>query len=159
MFDLLIVLIVALPLVGFAVTALIGRRLDKQAHWIPVGFIVLGWAISMVVAFATLTHVEPFGEAGHGVNLFTWIPAGDFQVHASFYVDALTACLLIVVTTIGMLVHIYSIGYMSHDPGYWRFFSLFNPFTFSLFPVALARSVPVPFLSPGSAGVSGLYPF
>ena len=79
MFDLLIVLIVGLPLVGFVVTALIGRRLDKEAHWIPVGLIVLVWAISMVVAFATLTHAEPFGEAGHGTSLFTWIPAGDFQ--------------------------------------------------------------------------------
>src|SRR5439155_5755429 len=120
MFDLLIVLIVGLPLVGFVVTALIGRRLDREAHWIPVGLIVLVWAISMVVAFATLTHAEPFGEAGHGTSLFTWIPAGDFQVHAAFYVDALTACLLIVVTTIVMLVHIYPIGYMSRNPGHWR---------------------------------------
>src|SRR5437773_486221 len=86
--DAYLVLIVGLPLVGFVVTALIGRRLDREAHWIPVGLIVLVWAISMVVAFATLTHAEPFGEAGHGTSLFTWIPAGDFQVHAAFYVDA-----------------------------------------------------------------------
>src|SRR6266481_92190 len=154
MFDLLIVLIVALPLVGFAVTALIGRRLDKQAHWIPVGLIVLVWAISMVVAFATLTHVEPFGEAGHGVNLFTWIPAGDFQVHASFYVDALTACLLIVVTTIGMLVHIYSIGYMSHDPGYWRFFAYLNLFMFSMLLLVMADSFLVVFVAWELVGLS-----
>src|SRR5260221_7602675 len=147
MFDLLIVLIVALPLVGFAVTALIGRRLDKQAHWIPVGLIVLVWAISMVVAFATLTHAEPFGEAGHGVNLFTWIPAGDFQVHAAFYVDALTACLLIVVTTIGMLVHVYSIGYMAHDPGYWRFFAYLNLFMFSMLVLVLGDSWLVVFVA------------
>src|SRR6267154_4781507 len=147
MFDLLIVLIVGLPLVGFVVTALIGRRLDKQAHWIPVGLIVIVWAISMVVAFATLTHAEPFGEAGHGVNLFTWIPAGDFQVHAAFYVDALTACLLIVVTTIGMLVHIYSIGYMSHDPGYWRFFAYLNLFMFSMLLLVMADSFLVVFVA------------
>src|SRR5712671_5751217 len=154
MFDLLIVLIVVLPLVGFAVTALIGRRLDKQAHWIPVGLIVLVWAISMVVAFATLTHAEPFGEAGHGVNLFTWIPAGDFQVHASFYVDALTACLLIVVTTIGMLVHIYSIGYMSHDPGYWRFFAYLNLFMFSMLLLVMADSFLVLFVAWELVGLS-----
>ena len=147
MFDLLIVLIVGLPLVGFVVTALIGRRLDKEAHWIPVGLIVLVWAISMVVAFATLTHAEPFGEAGHGTSLFTWIPAGDFQVHAAFYVDALTACLLIVVTTIGMLVHIYSIGYMSHDPGYWRFFAYLNLFMFSMLLLVLASSFLVVFVA------------
>ena len=80
MFDVLIPLIVGLPLAGFVVTALIGRRLDKDAHWIPVGFIVIVWAISMVVAFATLTHAEPFGEAGYRVSLYTWIPAGDFHV-------------------------------------------------------------------------------
>src|SRR5882672_59751 len=154
MFDLLIVLIVVLPLVGFAVTALIGRRLDKQAHWIPVGLIVLVWAISMLVAFATLTHAEPFGEAGHGVNLFTWIPAGDFQVHASFYVDALTACLLIVVTTIGMLVHIYSIGYMSHDPGYWRFFAYLNLFMFSMLLLVMADSFLVLFVAWELVGLS-----
>jgi NADH-quinone oxidoreductase subunit L len=154
MFDLLIVLIVALPLVGFGVTALIGRRLDREAHWIPVGLIVLVWAISMVVAFATLTHAEPFGEAGHGVSLFTWIPAGDFQVHAAFYVDALTACLLIVVTTIGMLVHIYSIGYMSHDPGYWRFFAYLNLFMFSMLLLVMADSFLVLFVAWELVGLS-----
>src|SRR5467141_106876 len=147
MFDLLILLIVGLPLVGFVITAVIGRRLDKQAHWVPVGIIVLVWAISMIVAFATLTHAEPFGEAGHGVNLYTWIPAGDFQVKAAFYVDALTACLLIVVTTIGMLVHIYSIGYMSHDPGYWRFFAYLNMFMFSMLLLVLAGNFLVVFVA------------
>jgi NADH-quinone oxidoreductase subunit L len=154
MFDLLIPFIVVLPLVGFVVTALVGRRQGKQAHWIPVGLIVIVWAISMVVAFATLTHAEPFGEAGHAVNLFTWIPAGDFQVHASLYVDALTACLLIVVTTIGMLVHIYSIGYMSHDPGYWRFFAYLNLFMFSMLLLVMADSFLVLFVAWELVGLS-----
>src|SRR4029079_8369969 len=56
----------------------------------------------------------------------------------AFYVDNLTACLLIVVTTIGMLVHIYSIGYMSHDGGYWRFFAYLNLFMFSMLLLVLA---------------------
>jgi len=154
MFDLLIPLIVILPLVGFVVTAIVGRRLDKQAHWVPVGLIVVVWVISMIVAFATLTHAEPFGEAGHGVNLYTWIPAGSFKVEAGFYVDALTACLLIVVTTIGMLVHIYSIGYMSHDPGYWRFFAYLNLFMFSMLLLVLADSFLVVFVAWEMVGLS-----
>jgi NADH-quinone oxidoreductase subunit L len=154
MFDLLIPLIVLLPLAGFAITAAIGRRLDKQAHIVPVGLIVVVWAISMVVAFATLTHAEPFGEAGHGLSIYTWIPAGDFQVSAGFYVDALTACLLIVVTTIGMLVHIYSIGYMSHDPGYWRFFAYLNLFMFSMLLLVLADSFLVVFVAWELVGLS-----
>jgi NADH-quinone oxidoreductase subunit L len=147
MFDLLIPLIVALPLAGFVITALIGRRLEKQAHIVPVGLIVIVWVISMVVAFATLTHAEPFGEAGHGVNVYAWIPAGTFQVEAGFYVDALTACLLIVVTTIGMLVHVYSIGYMGHDPGYWRFFAYLNLFMFSMLLLVLADNFLVVFVA------------
>ena len=154
MFDLLISLIVGLPLVGFVVTALVGRRLDKKAHRFPVGIIVVVWAISMIVAFAALTHAEPFGEAGHGVSLYTWIPAGNFQVSASFYVDALTACLLIVVTTIGMLVHIYSIGYMSHDPGYWRFFAYLNLFMFSMLLLVTADSFLVLFVAWELVGLS-----
>jgi NADH-quinone oxidoreductase subunit L len=154
MFDLLIPLIVVLPLVGFVVTAIVGRRLDKKAHWVPVGLIVVVWVISMIVAFATLTHAEPFGEAGHGMNVYTWIPAGSFKVDAGFYVDALTACLLIVVTTIGMLVHVYSIGYMSHDPGYWRFFAYLNLFMFSMLLLVLADSFLVVFVAWELVGLS-----
>ena len=75
-------------------------------------------------------------------SLFTWIPAGDFQVDVGFFVDNLTACLLIVVTTIGLLVHVYSIGYMSHDPGYWRFFAYLNLFMFSMLLLVLAEQLP-----------------
>jgi len=137
-FDLLIPLILLAPLVGFAVTALVGRRLGKQAHWIPVGLVVASWAIAMVVCFTALTG--GFGDAGHRVLLYEWIPAGDFTVDAGFLVDNLTAVLLIVVTTIGMLVHIYSIGYMAHDPGYWRFFAYLNLFMFSMLLLVLADS-------------------
>jgi NADH-quinone oxidoreductase subunit L len=136
--DTLIPLIAILPLAGFAVTAVVGRRLGKQAHWIPVGAVFLAWLIAMAAAFSALTGAEPFGEHGYGIHLFEWIPAGGFVVDIGFFVDNLTACLLIVVTTIGLLVHVYSIGYMSHDPGYWRFFSYLNLFMFSMLLLVLA---------------------
>jgi NADH-quinone oxidoreductase subunit L len=145
--DLLIVLIPILPLAGFVITAVVGRRLGKEAHWIPVGLVVLSWAISMVVAFSSLTGSAPFGHEGHGVVLYNWIPAGAFNVQAGFFVDNLTACLLIVVTTIGMLVHVYSIGYMGHDPGYWRFFAYLNLFMFSMLLLVLADSWLVVFVA------------
>ena len=138
--DLLIPLIPALPLAGFLITAAIGRRLDKRAHWIPVLAVVASWAIAMVIVSQALTNAEPFGATGHGVTLWQWIPAGDFQVAAGFFVDHLTAVLLIVVTTIGMLVHIYSIGYMAHDDGYWRFFAYLNLFMVSMLLLVLADS-------------------
>jgi NADH-quinone oxidoreductase subunit L len=138
--DLLIALIPILPLLGFAITAVIGRRLGREAHWIPVGLVVLSWLISMLVAFSALTGSGPFGEGGHRVFFYSWIPAGTFEADAAFFVDNLTACLLIVVTTIGMLVHVYSIGYMGHDPGYWRFFAYLNLFMFSMLLLVLADS-------------------
>ena len=80
----------------------------------------------------------PFGEEGLHFTLYKWVPAGDFTVDFNLAVDALTAVLLIVVTTIGMLVHVYSIGYMAHDPGRWRFFAYLNFFMFSMLLLVLA---------------------
>ena len=152
--EALLPLIVLLPLAGFAITALIGRRLGKQAHWIPVLAIVAVWVIAMAVAYGALTGAEPFGEHGYGVTYFDWIPAGQFVVEVGFFVDQLTACLLIVVTTIGLLVHVYSIGYMSHDPGYWRFFAYLNLFMFSMLLLVLADSWLVVFVAWELVGLS-----
>ncbi|MBA2300043.1 MAG: NADH-quinone oxidoreductase subunit L [Chloroflexi bacterium] len=155
----LIPLLVALPIAGFALTALIGRRLGKAAHWIPVLAIFATWVISMALAYQTLSGAAPLLEGseeahGYAVHLFTWIPAGEFQVEVGFLIDSLTACLLIVVTTIGLLVHIYSVGYMSHDPGYWRFFAYLNLFMFSMLLLVLADSWLVVFVAWELVGLS-----
>jgi NADH-quinone oxidoreductase subunit L len=150
--DTLIPLIALLPLAGFAFTAIAGRRIQARfgrtaASLVPVGVVVVAWLLGMVVAAMALSHAEPFGETGHGVLLFTWIPAGEFLVEAALFVDTLAACLLIVVLTVGMLVHVYSVGYMSHDPGYWRFFAYLNLFMFSMLLLVLADSWPVVFVA------------
>ena len=152
--DLLIPLIAILPLAGFVVTAVVGRRLGKQAHWLPVGAVLAAWLIASAAAYSSLTGAEPFAEHGYGVHLFEWIPAGGFVVDVGFFIDNLTACLLIVVTTIGLLVHIYSIGYMSHDPGYWRFFAYLNLFMFSMLLLVLADSFLVVFVAWELVGLS-----
>jgi NADH-quinone oxidoreductase subunit L len=155
MIEVLIPLIPALPLAGFVLTALIGRRLDKEAHWLPVGAVLAAWVIALIVAFSAFTGAGPFGSGeGAGVSLWTWIPAGSFSVEAGFFVDNLTACLLIVVTTIGLLVHVYSIGYMAHDPGYWRFFAYLNLFMFSMLVLVLASSWLVVFVAWELVGLS-----
>ncbi len=136
--DLLIPLIAGLPIAGFLFTAVAGRRLGKQAHLVPVAAVGLAWVFAMIVVATALTG--GFGSEGHTVKLWDWIPAGTFHVEAAFFVDNLTACLLIVVTTIGLLVHVYSIGYMSHDPGYWRFFAYLNLFMFSMLLLVLGDS-------------------
>ena len=70
MFDLLIPLIIALPLAGFVFTAVAGRRLGMRAHLVPVGAVGIAWAIGMVVAFSSLTGAAPFGEHGHGEQIY-----------------------------------------------------------------------------------------
>src|SRR5438045_4379926 len=117
--------------------------------------VVLSWLISMVVVVSAFTQSGPFADGEvYGVSLWQWIPAGSFNVDAGFFVDNLTACLLIVVTTIGMLVHIYSIGYMGHDPGYWRFFAYLNLFMFSMLLLVLASSWLVVFVAWELVGLS-----
>ena len=155
----LIPLIPILPILGFGITALVGRRLGKQAHWIPVAAVAVAWLISMLVAFNVLSGGAPLLEGSeelhaYSVHLWNWIPAGQFHVEVNFFVDSLTACLLIVVTTIGLLVHVYSIGYMSHDPGYWRFFAYLNLFMFSMLLLVLADSWLVVFVAWELVGLS-----
>jgi NADH-quinone oxidoreductase subunit L len=149
--EALLPLLLVLPVAGFLFTALVGRRLGFQAHWVAVGVIFIAWLIAMVAVVNVLTGSAPpiEGTESHGyiVGPWTWIPAGDFHVDFGLYVDELTACLLIVVTTIGLLVHIYSIGYLGHDPGYWRFFAYLNLFMFSMLLLVLADSWLVVFVA------------
>ena len=145
MYPLLVSLIPLLPILGFAFTALFGRRLQARfgrgaAEVVPVGLIVVVWLLALAVIVPALEHAAPFGEEGITFKLWTWIPAGEFTVDLGFHVDSLTAVLLLVVTTIGMLVHIYSIGYMAHDPATWRFFAYLNLFMFSMLVLVLASS-------------------
>ena len=144
---------------GFLFTALVGRRLGKQAHWIPVGVIFAAWVIAMVASSNVLTGRAPL-LPGPRTSTATSSARGPGSRPATsrsslgFFVDPLTACLLIVVTTIGLLVHIYSIGYMSHDPGYWRFFAYLNLFMFSMLLLVLADSWLVVFVAWELVGLS-----
>ncbi|MGK2850578.1 MAG: NADH-quinone oxidoreductase subunit L [Candidatus Limnocylindrales bacterium] len=152
-------LLLVLPLAGFLLTAAIGRRLGKQAHWIPVLGIGAVWLIAMGLVINVLTGAAPLLEGseethGYVLHLFTWIPAGEFVVDVGMVIDPLTACLLIVVTTIGLLVHVYSIGYMSHDPGYWRFFAYLNLFMFSMLLLILSDRWLVVFVAWELVGLS-----
>jgi NADH-quinone oxidoreductase subunit L len=131
-------LILLFPLAGFALTGLFGRSFPREAHRFAMGGVVASWAVAMVVALAALSHGFGFGEHGVGITVWHWIPAIGFTADVGLYVDSLTACLLLVVTTIGMLVHVYSLGYMEHDPGRWRFFAYLNLFMFSMLLLVLA---------------------
>jgi NADH-quinone oxidoreductase subunit L len=132
-----VLLILGLPLAGFLLTGLVGRRLGERPWIISVTAILAATLIASVLALGALLGPEPVRL---GYTLYTWIPAGDLQVEAGFLFDNLTAVMLIVVTWIGAMVHVYSIGYMAHDPGKWRFFAYLNLFMFSMLLLVLADS-------------------
>jgi NADH-quinone oxidoreductase subunit L len=135
--QILVTALLLLPIAGFGLTALVGRRLGTRAWIIAVPTIVVAWLIAMYLVYQTL-FVGSFGHEGLHFSLYEWVPAGNFEIPFNLAVDALTAVVLIVVTTVGMLVHIYSIGYMAHDPGRWRFFAYLNLFMFSMLLLVLA---------------------
>jgi NADH-quinone oxidoreductase subunit L len=150
--EALVVAIIALPLAGFLIQAAVGRRMGANAFWIPVGAVVLSWLAALAVIIPVLTG--SIGEQGISVTLWRWIPDGNLQVDIGFFVDQLTVVLLLVVTTIGMLVHVYSIGYMQHDPGRWRFFAYLNLFMVSMLLIVLADSWLVLFVAWELVGLS-----
>jgi len=125
-------LIPAFPLAGALFNALFGRATGRRAHWIAV----LALAGSFAAACVTFGRVVR-GETYTG-QLFPWIVAGAFKTGVSAHVDQLTAVMLLVVTGVGLLIHVYSIGYMHDDPGYARFFAYLNLFVFSMTMLVLA---------------------
>src|SRR5665647_2204351 len=121
-----VALIVALPLAGFIITLLLGKRFFRaKAHMLPV------YAFEWVFRHPDEAFVW---------NAFSWVAAGRFTVEWGFLVDPLTGIMLLVVGIIGMLVHYYSIGYMHDDPGYYRFFAYLNLFMFAMFVLILANN-------------------
>ena len=137
-----VALIPLLPLAGFVFTLLVGKRMGKQAHLVPVALVTASAALC-VAAFVWVqgNHEEPFVWSA-----FSWITAGQFDLAWGFQVDALTGIMLLVVGIIGMLVHYYSIGYMHGDEGYYRFFAYLNLFMFAMFMLVLADNYLLMFL-------------
>jgi NADH-quinone oxidoreductase subunit L len=127
-------LIPLLPLAAFVINFTIGKWFIKdKAYLIAVPAVFGSWLLSVVVFFNIRKHGEALDQ-----RLFTWIPSGDFNVNVSLHADQLTAIMLLVVTTVGFLVHVYSIGYMHGDPGFYRFFSYLPLFVFNMLMLVLA---------------------
>jgi len=125
-------LIPALPLVGAALNIFFGNVIGRRAHWIAVPAL----AGSFLASCAVFSRVAS-GETLR-TTLFSWIVAGDFETSVTAYVDPLTAVMLLVVTGVGALIHLYSVGYMHDDPDYARYFAYLNLFVFSMTMLVLA---------------------
>ncbi len=129
-------LIPALPLAGFLLNGIFGRRAPKAfVDVIAVGTVALsfGWVLKILLALAPLeaAHIERYG---------TWIQSGALQIPLELAVDRLTAVMLLVVTGVGLLIHIYSTGYMAQEGGYYRFFAFLNLFMFFMLVLVLANN-------------------
>ncbi|MDP9352418.1 MAG: NADH-quinone oxidoreductase subunit L, partial [Chloroflexota bacterium] len=124
------------PLLAFLVNFLFGKRLrGNTTAYIGIASVAVSLLLSVLVFLEVRTTEEAFN-----LDVYRWIVSGDFEVGIGFYVDRLTSLMLLVVTAVSLLVHIYSIGYMHGDPGLYRFFSYLPLFTFSMLMLVLANN-------------------
>jgi NADH-quinone oxidoreductase subunit L len=131
------------PLVGALVNGLLSRALSRRAvSVVGVGAPVVAFTAA-ALAFAGLLEVRAAqpGDAAVTATLFQWISAGPIHVDFSLYLDPLSAVMMLVVTGIGSLIHLYSVGYMHDDPSYARYFSHLNLFLFAMLLLVLGRSL------------------
>ena len=123
-----------LPLASFVLTLLFGRRMGVRAHWLPIITVLIAFACALAAFFRVRSGVII------NQDLYTWIESGSLSVSVGFLVDQLTAVMLLVVTSVSSLVHIYSVGYMRGEDGYYRFFAYLSLFTFSMLMLVLGNN-------------------
>ena len=131
--DLTLLLIIALPLIGFAINGLFGKKMPKTL----VGGLATG------VVFTAFLLATTLFSGLHGtqiVKLFTIINFDQLQINASFQIDALSVWMTLIITGVGSLIHLFSMGYMSHDEGYHKFFTYLNLFIFSMLLLVLGSN-------------------
>jgi NADH-quinone oxidoreductase subunit L len=130
-------LIPLFPLIGFLLNGFFGKRLSKP---LINAFAIGSVAASFLCVLFVLAKLYPLDTA-HSEHYFTWIQSGFLTIGFDLFVDRLTAVMLLIVTGVGLLIHIYAIGYMEHDGGYYRFFAYFNLFVFFMLLLVLASNL------------------
>src|SRR3989441_218119 len=143
-------LIPVLPLIGAALNGLFGKRLTRQAvasAALAFSGAAFGLALFVAARFSTL-------ELPHVETVAQWIRAGNFRADFAFYLDQLSLVMLLVVTGVGFLIHIYSVGYMWEEGGFYRFFSYLNLFMFFMLTLVLANNYLVMFIGWGGVGLA-----
>jgi len=139
-----------LPLAGAAINGFFGRKASKQAiSAVSLVFCGAAFAVAAVVAVNFSSAAAPYS-----FNLAHWIRSGDFTVDFEFYLDQLSLVMLLVVTGVGFLIHIYSVGYMWDDDGYYRFMSYLNLFMFFMLTLVLAKNYLLMFIGWEGVGLA-----
>ncbi len=119
------------PLAGFIINGLLGRKMDEKAVGVIGAGAVLASFVAAVLAFSELLGLSPESRV-MTQTLYNWIATGNFSVDIAFRLDALSITMVMVVTGVGFLIHVYSIGYMHGERGFARFFAFLNLFTFAM---------------------------
>src|SRR5579862_5133588 len=136
-------LIPLVPLVGFVINGLLANRLSKNTiALIGCGTIAVSFFIVATLFLQSLSGSLPESNT---IVLADWIHASTFSVSFSFLIDHLTLIMMLIITGVGLLIHIYSIGYMHDDEGYARFFSYLNLFVFFMLILVMASNYLVMF--------------
>src|SRR5215472_2961007 len=146
-------LIPVLPLIGAATNGILGKRLPKTV----VGVIGSGTvAVSFLIALRAFIAMLNTPEQQLPIlrDYFTWIQAGRFQAQAGFMLDHLSGLMILIVTGVGLLIHIYSAGYMAHEEGYYRYFAYLNLFVFFMLTLVLANNYLLMFVGWEGVGLS-----
>ncbi len=123
------------PLAASVVVGLFGRRLGRTlSHWLCIGGVAIAFAASLAIAREV--------AGGHTFNgdLYTWAQVGGVRFAVGFLIDPLTVTMMLVVTFVSLMVHVYTIGYMAEDPGYTRFFSYISLFTFAMLMLVMSNN-------------------
>ncbi len=129
--------IVLAPLAAAIVVGLFGKQIGRAgAHWMTI----LAVGLSFVLSALVLKHLYLDGGQTENYTVYTWAVSDGLRMEVGFLIDRLTALMMVVVTFVSLMVHIYTIGYMADDPGYQRFFSYISLFTFSMLMLVMANN-------------------
>ncbi len=125
------------PLIGAIIAGLFGRQIGRSgAHWVTS----ISVAVSFVLSLLAFKHIVIDGAEPFNGAVYTWMVSDGIRFEIGFLIDKLTVLMLLVVTFVSLMVHIYTIGYMRDDPGYQRFFSYIALFTFSMLMLVMANN-------------------
>ncbi len=145
-------LIPALPLLGAGINGLVGKRLPRAlSSWLAVAMMAAAFGVSMS-AVGNLIAL-PENERVIHETLYQWMGVGNFSVNVAFWLDPLSAVMILVVTGVGTLIHMYAVGYMEHEEDYARFFTAMNLFAFAMLMLVLADNYLLMFLGWEGVGV------
>lgn len=139
-------LIPLFPLIGFLVNGLFGKAIknEKVIGGIGASAVFCSFVVASMTLIKQISLTGP--ELAHNVTIFTWIKSGTFQADIAFLIDPLSCVMLMVVTGVGFLIHIYSIGYMHGEEGFYRFFAYLNLFMFSMLLLVMGNNLLIMFV-------------